>query len=751
MTGKIVEFVKIIVPRCANTYGVAPCTAATPPKCFNCLATCQDTPNFVETTADLLFAKPADYLTDAGINHIGAWIKSTEHTSAAISLAENLGTRAVLRVVLEDRPHSDAGEGLDKYQGERGYDPYARGTFWPRFRARYPSPNGFELVWYIGEVGQSLEEMESRSFFVESFSGPAADGSFTITAKDALKFLDGDRAQIPRLSGGFLSADIDDNDTSITLSPAGIGDAEYTSAGAVRVGGKEDIEFTRVGDVLTLTTRAIFGSVASSHSAGDRVQLHKIYSSQKATTIIADAITSFTDLDPSRIPLAEWELEDDTNLGTLYTFNLGEPQSVSGFVSRLLEQCSSMMWDDALAGLLRFKVIRAVPAAADVISEANVIARTFEPTDQPDQRVSRAWVYYGLSNWTKKRDDLDNYRQTVIAPDEEIAEENEALYGAQAIKKIFADGIAIGGGAVAERAGLLLVGRKQRPPRRFKWSMLRAENLPQLGGGYFLDWRSLQDASGARDPVPVQVISDKVSSTVHQYLAEEMRFTDLDTGSSTDRVILINFNGFNLNLRAIHNLTYPSTFDGVTVTFIISSIIGSTHTAFPAVDVGDWPLGFVPKIKMQGRIQGKGGDGGAGNPAAGSAGNDGGVALYTRHNIDLELDVGDAEIWGGGGGGGGGSGGFLPGGGGGGAGTNAGAGGPGAFGGATGSPGTSEAGGAGGVGAPSSGGDGGGPGLNGTAGLGAGGTGGAAGAAIDGDSYVTITAGTGDIRGPQIN
>ena len=43
-----VQIVEIIQPRCANTYGVAPCTASGPDarRCFNTRATCQDVPNF---------------------------------------------------------------------------------------------------------------------------------------------------------------------------------------------------------------------------------------------------------------------------------------------------------------------------------------------------------------------------------------------------------------------------------------------------------------------------------------------------------------------------------------------------------------------------------------------------------------------------------------------------------------------------------------------------------------------------------
>lgn len=953
MTGRVVEFFEIILPRCANTYGVAPCTASIPTtgdaKCFNCLSTCQDTDNFVDTTETLRFAKPASFLP-RDIDIVGPWIKDIDFTPATISLAESLGTRAVLKVTLADNQHTDAGAGLDKYQSERGYDPYDRGSFWPRFCARYPSLDGVECAWIIGEVGQSLEEMERRTFFIEG--GPTGDGAVTITAKDALKFLDGAKAQIPVLSEGSLVADITISATSLTLTPSGVG-ADYAETGYLNLAGKEIVSYqhdpgagndtscvlllhmdgtnasttfpdssssartmtangnaqistaeskfggasglfdgttdwvsapdsaawTFAGDftieawirssslssnriivshstdgnngwrlgvgatgdiffnhivagvitisvnsatglistgtwyhlalvrsgnewviylngvsVATITqataftnftstlkiginidastwswagyidelrisnvarwpaaftppgaayqtsvdlftiVRAQLGTTASAHSGGDRAQIVKRYAAVAAADIIADAIENYTDLSPDYIPLAEWQLEDSTNLGTLYSFTLGEPVAVSAFVSRVLEQSGSMMWDDALAKLLRFRVIKAVPASADVISEANVINNTFDLIPQPDQRVSRAYVYYGINDPTRRRDDLDNYRQSARLPDEDTALASERLYGSQSLRKIIADGIAIGGGSVAQRVGNLVVGRKQRPPRRFKWSMLRGSNLPLLGGGYFIDWRSLQDASGLREPVPVQVVSNRVSSTIHQFLAEEMRFTDLDTGSSTDRVLLINFDGFNLNLRAIHDLTYPSTFVGVTVTFLISATIGSHSAAIPAVDVGSWDVGFVPSVVLTGRLQGKGGAGGSGNGSAG------GTALYTRAPINL-TDASGA-IWGGGGGGaeivalaGGGGGG--------GAGQDGGPGGHGNSG--DGAAGTATAGGSG----TSGGGNGGGPGLAGSASHTN--SGGAAGRAIDGVSYVTTVGSAGDRRGGQVN
>ena len=72
----------------------------------------------------------------------------------------------------------------------------------------------------------------------KSFTGPDRTGKYTIFAKDALKFADGDRAQAPLPSNGFLSAGINADDLLITLLPAGVGD-EYPDSGYVNIGGKE--------------------------------------------------------------------------------------------------------------------------------------------------------------------------------------------------------------------------------------------------------------------------------------------------------------------------------------------------------------------------------------------------------------------------------------------------------------------------------------------------------------------------------
>ena len=261
--------------------------------------------------------------------------------------------------------------------------------------------------------------------------------------------------------------------------------------------------------------------------------------------------------------------------------------------------------------------------------------------------------------------------------------------------------------------------------------------------------------------MPMQVT--RINPKAERYVceAEEVIFS----GEAIDllnRKITIDINSTNLNLRTIHDTQYPVITDptGITVECIINEgvSVSSVSSTLVAFEIGDWPHLPTIIIRIRGRIQGAGGRGGwATNPDA--KGTDGGTALRTR--VAIQLDNTGGELWGGGGGGGGLTGGT---GGGGGAGNIPGQGGasyPNT--GPTGTSGTTEAAGLGYTttvstedGRSYSAGNGGGPGLAGVDASSSppGGTifptrpGGAAGKAIDGDSYVTVLA-LGDLRGQR--
>lgn len=705
-------------------------------------------------------------------------IKSIEIDPQIVGLGTDLGQRATVTVTFRDHRYQFDGEA------------YSSGTFWGKFRARYGLKlRGHPLRLIRGTVGQSLSSMETRLFIIESVDGPAASGEYKIIAKDILKYTDGDRAQAPAISNGFIVADITNSATSATLSPAGIGNSEYPASGYVNIGGNEICSFTRSADVLTLT-RAQFNTTGVAHTAGDKVQVCLNYNGVDVALIVQDLLVTYAKVASSYIPIADWQTETANYLGVVFTALIAEPTDVATLLNELIEQAALALWWDEVAQKLRLQVLRAIVGASTYTMD-NFMLGSLEITEQPDKRLSQVYVYFGKINPTLAQDQIQNFRSTALTSDAQ----SEIDYGGAAIKKIYSRWIQGGGRLTAQAIGQKQLGRYKDPPRRFNFDLMRyAQDAPVLGGGYNLNSWQLQNITGAQVNVPIQVSRVNPGADRWSVEAEEMLWTAFGgydsgggasggAGSSPDvRTIIFDANENNINLRSRYDQLYPTPTSGMTINVLVNSgvTIGSISTATPAMDVGTWPGGVTVKLTLSGRIEGRGGDGGKGGDASegsalvGANGFAGGTALYTRQAITL-IDA-SGQIWGGGGGGAGSNGingsGFVQAGdgGGGGAGMNGGAGGVGgtAVGtsstltqGNPGSAGTDIAGGLGGNhtsaghgGSPANGGTGGGPGLaggqanqNGTPVN----TGGAAGNAIDGVSFVTTSGGAGDRRGGQVN
>jgi hypothetical protein len=706
-----------------------------------------------------------------------------------------------------------------------------------KFRARQPWLRGRALRWRLGFVGQAIEEMETRHFIVESVDGPSEAGITTITAIDPLKMLDGDRAMVPLISQGRLAADIDAVTTSAALAPAGIGNAEYPASGWLNVGDKEIVAFTRSGDTLTIT-RGQLGTEAAEHKAQDKCQQVLRIVSQDPADIISELVQDYAGVPADYIPLADWQTETAAFLRREYTATIAKPTPVTKLVAELMRQAGLTIWWDDLGAKIRLRVLRALTETDAHYDDSLISNGSFSRKEQPGKRISQVWTHFAQRNPIEGAEDKTNYASVEVVADLP----NESNYGSPSIKTVYSRWIATGGRSAATRTGELLIGRFADPPRLFSFKLMRgAQANPVLGGFATLAWRSEQDATGAPEIVPVQLVKVTPGKDSFAIEAEEMTFLS-SSEDSDNRQVTIDADAQNLNWRTLHDALYPDPVDGDSVTCVIEAqaVIGSASTSLKPFRTGTWPTraqsgtrssgsavitglsntadllagmrvtgtGIQDRAKIltvdsgsqitldktatssgtatvtvqtvlltlrvDGRIQGCGAEGGRGANGNGNIdaedGEDGGGALLAEAMFDL-IDA-DGEIWGGGGGGGGGAcrdpNDHKGGGGGGGAGDNPGLGGVGPGSADDGSPGTRTAGGAGGRGytnnnffsGPSKtskwrGGDGGGPGLPGSQGVGtsdlARGSGGAAGAAIDGISKVVTVGSAGDRRGGQIN
>ncbi len=669
MTERI-SYIEIDLNRCANEYGVSPCTASGPAtdKCFNCFATCQDKTNYNKTIVTSRHSSASGALP-IDIDAIPD-LKTVSIRPAQLDLGESIGVRASVTLTFGDARYPDTGPEGDYYLGDRDYDPFTQGSYWGKFRARYPFIQGADIRLIRGDTSQTLAQMETRHFVIDNVSGPDSNGTFTIVCKDALKLADEKRAQAPVLSRGEIDADILPTDTAITLLPAGIG-SDYPASGFINLGGDEVCSFTRSGDNMTIV-RAQFNTEAKDHDAGTRVQLCKEYAatdSLRATDVINDLLVNYAKVPQSYIPLAEWQNEDDTYIARTFSTLIAEPESVTDLINEILQQTVSTIWWDDVNKLMQFRVLKNVSTDAALYNDDLIVADSFSAKDQNSKRVSQVWTYFGLINPLESLTDGKNYSRTQANIDPESEENFE---GVPSVKRVYSRWINENSRDTAERLNLTILSRYATPPRLISWQLQRDFNLsiPALASGYNVMNRNTQNAKGETSIVPVQVTQLKSTDTGFTVIGEEVLYSQTITPpASNEKGVGIESNRVNLNLydEALRSdKSAPEAGDIWTFTISSGTVIGSNSTSLPAMTTGMWPAGVTIKVINFGTIIGRGGQGGEGKGARseltgpstivlqaafGTAGEDGGSAFDFSYNVDLENN---GTIGGGGGGGGGG-------------------------------------------------------------------------------------------------
>ena len=712
---KLVTYIEIDVPICSRLFSVSPCTAAYHAdslvgalsvddegtdfgatiddegttltaesddegfllgggECYNSLATCQATAAYGATIATIRFGYP-DADDQSGIDYIPS-LTSVSFKPQKVSLGENLGTRASLSGSFIDHPHAETFPAGDQYWKSRGYDPFTKGSFWGKFRARFPYMQGVEIRMVTGEEGQSIAEMESRTFIVEKITGPSLDGKVTITAKDILKMLDEEKAQCPVISTGRLAGDITISATTCTLSPTGIGDTEYPASGHVTIGGKEICSFTSSSDTLTIT-RAQFGTEAEAHDQSDLVQLcYEVFDSGgnglDPADILYDWFVNYSAISEDWITLSDWQAKTDQYIGRLYYGLIAEPTAVRKLANELIKQTGLIVYTDDVNKQIRLDVVRELTDAVDTIDEDVWMKDSFDVTDQPDERLSQVWVYYGMRNPLDSVDEATNYYAAVAAVDPDIESANN---NTPAISKIFSRFIPKNNRPAASDLAYRILARFRTPPRAFEFDVWRRGDISvSLAQRFNLTAWPLQLPSGEQTSVSVQITELNPGDAAITAKAQEISWYTYADLPDQGLLVVIDSDSVDINFRDEYDKSYQAPSAGETVTCLIESgiVVGQSSTSGYSFTVGTWPAGVTLKIINNGYIIGKGGSGGAGggtnNTGVGESGSAGGNAFYTTTAVSVENNgliasgggggggggaVGDSKNWGGGGGGGG--------------------------------------------------------------------------------------------------
>lgn len=456
-----------------------------------------------------------------GVSNVFPALKSVSVRGTQINLGGadpdlgSLGRRERITTTFQDFTHHD--RGIDKYTADRidgtgqtdesGYQPGDRGTHFGKLAARWPHYLGRPLRVKEGRVGEDLSAMETRNYVITEWAGPDASGMVQISAKDILSLAENDKALCPAPSDGQLLEDIEADSTTLTLTPTDIGE-EYPTSGRICIG-SEIMTFTREGDVMTLTARAVDGTEAASHSEGDTVQECYRCENRDIQSVMRDLLRDYADVDASFIPFSDWNDEGERWLaGFNLTTTIPKPVGVTKLLGELT-QFGVVLWWDSQGQRIRMRANRPVDLSETVpvmSDSATVLQGSLSRTVQDDKRLTRVIVAHGVIDYTDNVEEPDNFTRLSIAVDPEAASGFE--YGQDKTLWIYTRWLGAGKDSIANPVALRTLNRYSDPPEQLSFKTTSAERDNAVVASVVeMTSRLLTDETGRAAATQLQVTS----------------------------------------------------------------------------------------------------------------------------------------------------------------------------------------------------------------------------------------------------
>lgn len=527
----IVQTVELDMDFCTRTFGVGACnatmSAVNPRKCHNTFSTCSYRPGYLDEPLTLKFIE-ASYPV-SGDNYFPC-VKSISGYDQEVNIAGfnpnlgGLGRRAQISIKMADFPYSDVL--TDKYWRERrtgeahidepGYNPIDRGSFWSKFKARTPNFSGRGLrvrnAYY--NAGGSLTFTKTRSYVITELNGPDTNGDYTIVAKDILSLADDEKAQAPRVSQGRLAVDMAIEQDTITLSPPGIGNAEYPASGFATIG-SEIISFTRVNNTMTIG-RGRLGTQPATHSINDTVQVGYRVGNVRADVVIRDLLVNYAGIPAVWIPTAEWAAEMD-RWGETLRLNtmICQPTGVTELLGEI-SQLGITLWWDEVAQRIRLRMNRPNEVPTGELSDRNSFINIVRK-DEDNQRATRV-AFWSVQIDPTKGMSKENFLRGYVSIF--VDGESPDFYGQAVTKTIYSRWLNQGNDAAAKIITGRLLNRYKRAPVNYEVTVDVKDELELLDVVNINSYAST-DATGKPVPALCQVFyrsDDKAGSTVKMRL-----------------------------------------------------------------------------------------------------------------------------------------------------------------------------------------------------------------------------------------
>ena len=534
------QIVEMDVQRCTLTYGVAPCMAALGTtgvrKCFNSQATCQNLPNIALSDFTVRFSQnqtgiPRDTLVFPCLTGPVSTNPTKINLASVDSRTGPLGKRARVTIRLQDFTDSDIF--WDKYYSERvdgtgqtdeiGYIPGDRGTFFGKFNRRFPFYIGRPIRVLEGYVGDDVASMRARHYVISEWDGPDHSGAVKIIAKDILDLADNEKAVCPRQSNGSIGSEIgEESGVSFDLTPETVGD-EYPASGTASIG-SEAVSFTRSGDTITLTERAVGGTEVATHNIGDLFQIAYSVTNESIADVAYDLLTNFANINTSFIDLAAWQSEASRWLaGFDMTALILEPTGVTELLGELAQHGVLWWWNDEAQEIgMRANRPRDFDEVLSTYSDdISVIEGTMKNESLYDQRVTQVVLYHGQIDASGDIDSGSNYNRAAVST---VADDP---YNQNRVYSIYSRWLGAGNTSVSTAIVNRLLNRYRNPPTQLTFDLdVKDQPSAQVADLAFVDTRVLQDDVGLNLDEQVQITSveERIAGHILRVTCQSHRF-----------------------------------------------------------------------------------------------------------------------------------------------------------------------------------------------------------------------------------
>jgi hypothetical protein len=541
-----IEIVEIDMDFCSLTFGQGDCNAALggiiTHKCFNTFFTCPVRDVFDKGVLTYRFVQPrANY--PKGQTFFPC-LKDVTQRSAMANIGgadkrlDSLGRRARVTARFSDFTYHD--RFMDKYQSERvsgaaqlsgvGYDPETKGTFWTKFRARNQNYAGRPMRIITGYVdGGVLTIDTTRHYIITNFSGPDNEGNVEIEGKDILAIADNDRAVVPKPSLGVLTLDLEDDATSLTLTPTGIGNLEYPASGIAAIGA-ELVTYTRSGDNITLTGRGLNGTQQRRHRQGDTFQKTFSPRGSRIDFVVRDILLE-AGVPSEFIPFEDWNLEASRWASTLnLTADIMKPEGAAKLIGELAILGVTIWWDDVDQEI---KFLTNRPVDLENVKELNDTATNISVTkeDRDDARITEI-IFRSVQIDPSRGVADDNFSRTRVTIDVET--KLPEAYGDTRIKEINCRWLNQGADAAVRILSLRYLARFRFSPVRYIVEIDYKDDLDIADVARITSYK-ITGPTGELQPQLTQVTmrNDVIAGHKVELLLQQFRF-DLRYGFITE-------------------------------------------------------------------------------------------------------------------------------------------------------------------------------------------------------------------------